>query len=122
MIELRDCIVGVKDEKEYEKVIQIAKEQGCERNSGDSLDYSTVLVNNVEEYIAVTKIAKKQGFRWASWAPLSIVLCEFPTRLEFNRKYETYWGSSRGRCARDYPRYLDIIKGVRRLIMVRKET
>lgn len=47
---------------------------------------STVLVNNVEEYIAVTKIAKKQGFRWASWAPLSIVLCEFPTRLEFNRK------------------------------------
>lgn len=57
---------------------------------------STVLVNNVEEYIAVTKIAKKQGFRWASWAPLSIVLCEFPTRLEFNRKYETYWGSSRG--------------------------
>lgn len=39
MIELRDCIVGVKDEKEYEKVIQIAKEQGCEWNSGDSLDY-----------------------------------------------------------------------------------
>lgn len=38
MIELRDCIVGVKDEKEYEKVIQIAKEQGCEWNSGDSLD------------------------------------------------------------------------------------
>lgn len=30
---------------------------------------STVLVNNVEEYIAVTKIAKKQGFRWASGAP-----------------------------------------------------
>lgn len=27
MIELRDCIVGVKDVKEYEKVIQIAKEQ-----------------------------------------------------------------------------------------------
>lgn len=39
MIELRDCIVGVKDVKEYEKVIQIAKEQGCEWNSGDSLDY-----------------------------------------------------------------------------------
>lgn len=39
MIELRDCIVGVKDEKEYEKVIQIAKEQGCEWNSGDFLDY-----------------------------------------------------------------------------------
>lgn len=38
MIELRDCIVGVKDEKEYEKVIQIAKEQGCVWNSGDPLD------------------------------------------------------------------------------------
>ena len=35
MIELRDCTVGVKDEKE----IQIAKEQGCEWNSGDPLDY-----------------------------------------------------------------------------------
>ena len=33
MIKLRDCIVGVKDEKEYEKVIQIAKEQGCKWNS-----------------------------------------------------------------------------------------
>lgn len=30
MIKLRDCIVGVKDEKE--------KEQGCKWNSGDSLD------------------------------------------------------------------------------------
>lgn len=82
---------------------------------------STVLVNNVEEYIAVTKIAKKQGFRWASGASLNIVLCGFPTRLEFNRRYETYWGSNSERCARDYPRYLDIIKGVRRLIMIREE-
>lgn len=82
---------------------------------------STVLVNNVEEYIAVTKIAKKQGFRWASELPLSMVLCEFPTRLEFDKEYRTYWGSRCGNCARDYPRYLDIIKGVRRLIMVRKE-
>lgn len=46
---------------------------------------STVLVNNVEEYIAVAKIAKKQGFRWVSGAPLNRVLCEFPTRLEFSR-------------------------------------
>ena len=63
---------------------------------------STVLVNNVEEYIAVTKIAKKQGFRWVSGAPLNRVLCEFPTRLEFSK------------C-------MELIKGVRRLIMVRKE-
>lgn len=82
---------------------------------------STVLVNNVEEYIAVTKIAKKQGFRWASGVSLNTVLCGFPTRLEFNRRYETYWASRRGRCARDYPRYLDIIKGVRRFIMIREE-
>lgn len=39
MIVLRDCTVGVKDKKEYEKVIQIAKEQRCKWNSGDSLDY-----------------------------------------------------------------------------------
>lgn len=82
---------------------------------------STVLVNNVEEYIAVTKIAKKQGFRWVSGAPLNRVLCEFPTRLEFSRRYETYWGSVRGSCARDYPKCMELIKGVRRLIMVRKE-
>ena len=30
---------GNDNEKEYEKVIQIVKEQGCEWNSGDSLDY-----------------------------------------------------------------------------------
>lgn len=83
---------------------------------------STVLVNNVEEYIAVAKIAKKQGFRWASGDSLNRICCHFPTRLEFNRRYETYWGFNSERCTRDYPRYLDIIKGVRRLIMVRKET
>lgn len=88
MIELRDCIVGVKDEKEYEKVIQIAKEQGCEWNSGDSLNR---------------------------------ICCHFPTRLEFNRRYETYWNSRRGRCARDYPKCMALVGGVRRLIMVRKE-
>lgn len=83
---------------------------------------STVLVNNVEEYIAVTKIAKKQGFRWASGVPLNTVLCEFPTRLEFNRRYETYWGSNSEGCARDYPKCMALVGGLRRLIMVRKET
>lgn len=79
---------------------------------------STVLVNNVEEYIAVAKIAKKQGFRWASGAPLNRVFCEFP----FNRRYETYWNSRRGRCARDYPKCMALVGGLRRLIMVRKKT
>lgn len=88
MIELRDCIVGVKDEKEYEKVIQIVKEQGCEWNSGDSLNR---------------------------------ICCHFPTRLEFNRRYETYWSSRRGRCARDYPKCMALVGGLRRLIMTRKE-
>lgn len=38
MIVLRDCTVGVKDKKEYKKIIQIAKKQGCKWNSGESLD------------------------------------------------------------------------------------
>ena len=37
---------------------------------------STVLVNNVEEYIAVTKIAKKQGFRWADGTALTNIFCD----------------------------------------------
>lgn len=81
---------------------------------------STVLVNNVEEYIAVTKIAKKQGFRWASELPLSMVLCEFPTRLEFDKEYRTYWGSRCGNCARDYPKCMVLVRGLRRLIIIRK--
>ena len=72
---------------------------------------STVLVNNVKEYRVITKIAKKQGFRWASRDSLNRICCHFPTRLEFNRRYETYWNSRRGRCAR----------GMRSLIMIRKE-
>ena len=82
---------------------------------------STVLVNNIEEYIAVTKIAKKQGFTWGSGHSLNRILCPFPTRLEFNRKYQTYWGSRCGRCAQDFPECMILIKGVRRLIMLRKE-
>lgn len=83
---------------------------------------STVLVNNIKEYAAVTKIAKKQGFRWASGSSLNAILCEFPTRLEFTKDYETYWNSRRGRCARDYPKCMALVGGLRRLIMVRKET
>lgn len=37
MIELRDCIVGVKDREEYEKIIRIAKKQGCKWNFRESL-------------------------------------------------------------------------------------
>jgi len=80
---------------------------------------STVLVNNVKEYRVITKIAKKQGFRWASGDSLNRICCHFPTRLEFNRRYETYWNSRRGRCARDYPNCMALFKGVRRLIEIR---
>lgn len=83
---------------------------------------STVLVNNIKEYAAVTKIAKKQGFRWASGSSLNAILCEFPTRLEFDMEYRTYWDASRGSRTRDYPKCMDLVEGVRRLIMIRKET
>lgn len=82
---------------------------------------STVLVNNVKEYRVITKIAKKQGFRWASGDSLNRICCHFPTRLEFNRRYETYWNSRRGRCARDYPKCMALVGGVRSLIMIRGE-
>lgn len=82
---------------------------------------STVLVNNVKEYRVIIKIAKKQGFRWASGDSLNRICCHFPTRLEFNRRYETYWNSRRGRCARDYPKCMALVGGVRSLIMTRKE-
>ena len=81
---------------------------------------STVLVNNVEEYKAITKIAIKQGFTWASGDPLNEIRCHFPTRLEFSKRYETYWDSRRGRCARDYPKCMALVGGVRRIIMARK--
>lgn len=80
---------------------------------------STVLVNNIEEYSAITKIAMKQGFTWASGASLNNIFCNFPTRLEFRNDYCTYWGSNRGRCARDYPNCMALFKGVRRLIEIR---
>lgn len=38
---------------------------------------STVLVNNVKEYRVITKIAKKQGFRWASGDSLNRICCHF---------------------------------------------
>ncbi len=82
---------------------------------------STVLVNNIKEYSAITKIAMKQGFTWASGDSLNKVFCRFPTRLEFRKNYYTYHGSSRGRRARDYPECMVLIEGVRRLIMIRKE-
>ena len=81
---------------------------------------STVLVNNVKEYKAITKIAIEQGFTWATGDSLNRICCHFPTRLEFNRGYETYWSSRRGRCARDYPKCMVLVEGVRRLIMIRK--
>lgn len=36
---LETALWELRIKKEYEKVIQIAKGQGCEWNSGDSLDY-----------------------------------------------------------------------------------
>lgn len=81
---------------------------------------STVLVNNIKEYSAITKIAMKQGFTWASGDSLNKVFCGFPTRLEFRENYYTYHGSSRGRRARDY-QCKDIVSALRNMILKRKE-
>lgn len=77
---------------------------------------STVLVNNVEEYIAVTKIAKKQGFRWVSGAPLNKVLCEFP----INGECKVYYNSSAYYYNRDY-KCKEIVGALRNMILKRKE-
>lgn len=82
---------------------------------------STVLVNNVKEYRAITKIAMKQGFKWASGDPLNRICCHFPTRLEFKRTYQTYYGAWIGCQPRDYPNCMVLIKGVRKLILIRQK-
>lgn len=81
---------------------------------------STVLVNNIEEYRAIAKIAMKQGFKWASENSLNEILCDLPTRLEFRANYYTRYNSWRGACSQDYSDCRVLINGVRRLIMIRQ--
>lgn len=80
----------------------------------------TILVNNIKEYAAITKIAMKQGFTWANGQDLTNIFCDFPTRLRFNKQYEVYYNSSAYFYNRDY-QYKDIVGMLRRLILKRKE-
>ena len=79
----------------------------------------TVLVHNVKEYRAITKIAMKQGFKWGSGDSLNRIFGCFPTRLEFTRDYHTFHGAWPGSQPHDYPKCTVLMKGVRRIIMNR---
>ena len=81
---------------------------------------STVLVNNIKEYSAITKIAMKQGFTWASGRALSEILCNFPTRLRFNEMCKVYYNSSAYFYNRDY-QCKEIVGALRNMILKRKE-
>jgi hypothetical protein len=81
----------------------------------------TVKINNEKEYRAITKMAIKQGFEWASGSSLNNIMCEFPTRLEFKRNHCTYYGAWIGCQPRDYPNCMVLIKGVRKLILIRQK-
>lgn len=81
---------------------------------------STVLVNNIEEYRAIAKIAMKQGFKWASGHSLDYIICSFPIKLDFNSCFETRYS-----CSTDYKRSRDytcaeLIDGLYKLILARK--
>ena len=81
----------------------------------------TVLVNNEKEYRAITKIAMKQGFAWASGDPLTKMFCGFPTRLRFNKQHEAHYNSFTGYYERDY-QCRDILNNtLGSLILKRKE-
>lgn len=81
---------------------------------------STVLVNNVKEYRAITKIAIEQGFTWATGRTLTEILCNFPTRLRFDEQYKVHYNSFADFYERDY-QCKDIVSTLRGLILKRKE-
>ena len=85
-----------------------------------SLRDCTVLVNNKAEYKAISKIAKKQGFHWASGDSLDYIVWSFPIKLDFNSCFETRYS-----CSTDYKRSRDytcaeLIDGLYKLILARK--
>lgn len=81
----------------------------------------TVKVNNEKEYEVIIKIAMKQGFHWATGDSLSQRFGSTPTRLEFTKDYRTYYGAWPGCQPRDYPNCMVLIKGVRKLILIRQK-
>ena len=81
---------------------------------------STVLVNNVEEYKIITKIAMKQGFTWATGDDLTNIFCGFPTRLRFDEERRVYYNSHIYFYNHDY-QCRDIVSTLGNLILKRKE-
>lgn len=81
---------------------------------------STVLVNNVKEYRAITKIAIEQGFTWATGYDLTNIFCDFPTRLRFNGECKVYYNSSAYFYNHDY-QCKEIFGALRNMILKRKE-
>ena len=81
---------------------------------------STVLVNNVKEYRAITKIAIEQGFTWATGYALTNIFCSFPTRLRFDGECRVYYNSSAYFYEHNY-QCRDILNTLGRLILKRKE-
>ncbi len=84
-----------------------------------SLRDCTVLVNNKAEYKTISKIAKKQGFHWASKRPLDLIVCPLPTRLDFNNCHETRYNASEYDRSRNYT-CIELIGGLNKLILARK--
>ena len=80
----------------------------------------TVLVNNKAEYIALTKEAQKQGYKWASGQDLTNIFCDFPTRLRFDGQCKVYYNSFADFYDRDY-QCKDILSSLKSLILKRKE-
>lgn len=85
-----------------------------------NLKRCTVLVNNKAEYIALTKEAQKQGFKWASGDDLTNIFCGFPTRLRFDESCEVHYNSFAFYYERNY-QCKDIVSMLGSLILKRKE-
>lgn len=79
----------------------------------------TVLVHDVNEYKAIVRIAKKQGFCWASGDSLDIINCTFPTKLEFDIFLKTRYGPLYHKLSRDYT-CAELIGDLRKLILARR--
>lgn len=60
MIVLRNCIVGVKDEKEYEKIIQIAKNKDVSGILGTL--WITFTVRFLEHCFLIRKVKSRMDF------------------------------------------------------------
>lgn len=80
----------------------------------------SVSVENEKEYYDVIKIAKQQGFHWATGGSLENIYCFFPCKLYFKDDYCTYYGSISNSSLDRHYTYNSLISGLRDLITRRK--